>query len=100
MEGTLEDGLITLDEENALNRYMDHFNLTQAQMNQNAGPNPGRQGRRHPGHRRGHRPRPAEHSGQNPLQPDEIREARLGHAGRRLPGGRYPQGKGGGVPKG
>ena len=32
---TLEDGLLTLDEENALNRYMDHFNLTQAQMNQN-----------------------------------------------------------------
>ena len=35
VEGALEDGLITLDEENALNRYMDHFNLTQAQMDQN-----------------------------------------------------------------
>ncbi len=30
VEGALEDGLISMDEENALNRYMDHFNLTQA----------------------------------------------------------------------
>ena len=35
VEGALEDGLISTDEENALNRYMDHFGLTQAQMNQN-----------------------------------------------------------------
>ena len=35
VEGALEDGLITMDEENALNRYMDHFSLTQCQMNQN-----------------------------------------------------------------
>ena len=35
VEGTLEDGLINMDEENALNRYMDHFSLTQAQMDQN-----------------------------------------------------------------
>ena len=35
VEGALEDGLLTLDEENALNRYMDHFGLTQAQMDQN-----------------------------------------------------------------
>ena len=35
VESALEDGLITMDEENALNRYMDHFNLTQAQMDQN-----------------------------------------------------------------
>ena len=28
MEGTLEDGLLTPDEENALARYMEHFRLT------------------------------------------------------------------------
>ena len=27
MEGSLEDGLLTLDEENALQRYLDHFNI-------------------------------------------------------------------------
>ncbi len=35
VEGALEDGLLTLDEENALGRYMEHFHLTQAQMDQN-----------------------------------------------------------------
>ncbi len=35
MEAALEDGLITLDEENSLNRYIDHFGLTQNQMDQN-----------------------------------------------------------------
>ena len=35
VKGALEDGLINMDEENALNRYMDHFSLTQSQMNQN-----------------------------------------------------------------
>ena len=35
VEAALEDGLLTLDEENSLNRYMDHFNLSQDQMNQN-----------------------------------------------------------------
>ena len=30
VEGAPEDGLISLDEENALNRYMEHFHLTQA----------------------------------------------------------------------
>ena len=31
VEGALEDGLFTLDEENALNRYINHFNLSQDQ---------------------------------------------------------------------
>ena len=31
VEGALEDGLFTLDEENALNRYINHFNLSQSQ---------------------------------------------------------------------
>ena len=35
VEGTLEDGLLTLDEENALTRYMDHFGITAGQVNQN-----------------------------------------------------------------
>ena len=35
VESALEDGLLTLDEENSLGRYMDHFNLTQDRMNQN-----------------------------------------------------------------
>ena len=35
VEAALEDGLLTLDEENSLNRYMDHFNITQDQMNRN-----------------------------------------------------------------
>ena len=36
VEAALEDGLLTLDEENALNRYMTHFNLNQMnQMNRN-----------------------------------------------------------------
>ena len=32
VEGALEDGLFTLDEGNALTRYINHFNLTQAQV--------------------------------------------------------------------
>ena len=35
VESTLEDGLLSLDEENALNRYLDHFNLTRDQVNRN-----------------------------------------------------------------
>ena len=32
VERALEDGLFTLDEENALTRYINHFNLTQSQL--------------------------------------------------------------------
>ena len=32
VEGALEDGLFTLDEENALTRYVNHFNLSQSQL--------------------------------------------------------------------
>ena len=32
VEGALEDGLFTLDEENALTRYIKHFNLSQSQL--------------------------------------------------------------------
>ena len=35
VEGTLEDGLISLDEENALAQYADHFDLTQEELNRN-----------------------------------------------------------------
>ena len=35
VEGTLEDGLLTRDEENALARYADHFRLTPQQLNRN-----------------------------------------------------------------
>ena len=35
MEGTLEDELLTRDEENALNRYIDHFSLTHLQLDSN-----------------------------------------------------------------
>ncbi len=35
VESALEDGLLTLDEENALNRYMDHFGLTAERLDQN-----------------------------------------------------------------
>ena len=35
VEAALEDGLLSLDEENALNRYMGHFSLTREQMNRN-----------------------------------------------------------------
>ena len=35
MEGTLEDGLLTRDEENALHRYLDHFNITVTQADDN-----------------------------------------------------------------
>ena len=34
-QGVLEDGLLTLDEENALARYADHFGLSQQQLNRN-----------------------------------------------------------------
>ena len=33
MEGVLEDGLLTLDEENALYRYLDHFGISNSQAN-------------------------------------------------------------------
>ena len=32
VEGALEDGLFTLDKENALTRYINHFNLSQSQL--------------------------------------------------------------------
>ena len=32
VEGALEDGPFTLDEENALTRYINHFNLSQSQL--------------------------------------------------------------------
>ena len=32
VEGALEDGLFTLDEENVLTRYINHFNLSQSQL--------------------------------------------------------------------
>ena len=35
VESALEDGLLTLDEENALNRYMDHFGLSQDRLDRN-----------------------------------------------------------------
>ena len=35
VEGTLEDGLLSLDEENALTRYADHFGLTQEDLDRN-----------------------------------------------------------------
>ena len=35
VEGTLEDGLLTRDEENALYRYADHFRLSPQQLNRN-----------------------------------------------------------------
>ena len=35
VEGVLEDGLLTLDEENALNRHIDHFNLTKDRLDRN-----------------------------------------------------------------
>ena len=35
VEGSLEDGVFTLDEENALARYLNHFNLTSGDVNDN-----------------------------------------------------------------
>ena len=35
VQGALEDGLLSLDEENALARYADHFSLTQQNLDQN-----------------------------------------------------------------
>ena len=35
VQGALEDGLLSLDEENALARYADHFSLTQQALDQN-----------------------------------------------------------------
>ena len=35
VEGTLEDGLMSLDEENALAKYADHFGLSQQDLDRN-----------------------------------------------------------------
>ena len=35
VEGALEDGLVSLDEENALAKYISHFSLTQQDLDQN-----------------------------------------------------------------
>ena len=35
MEGVLEDGLLMLEEENALYRYLDHFNITASKADRN-----------------------------------------------------------------
>ena len=35
VEGAIEDGLLSLDEENTLAQYADHFDLTQEELNQN-----------------------------------------------------------------
>lgn len=37
VEGALEDGVLSLDEENALTRYLRHFDLTQSEVNANGG---------------------------------------------------------------
>ena len=37
VEGSLEDGILSLDEENALLRYMHQFNLSQSDLNANGG---------------------------------------------------------------
>ena len=39
VEGTLEDGLLTLDEENSLHRYLNHFNITASQADDNGAQN-------------------------------------------------------------
>ena len=85
VEGALEDGLFTLDEENALNRYTNHFNLSQDSTGRPRRPHQPHQGRGHPGHHRGHHPPAAEHHRPGPVQPDEVRDPGLGHAGRGLP---------------
>ena len=35
VESTLEEGILTLDEENSLHRYLDHFNITASQADDN-----------------------------------------------------------------
>ena len=35
VESTLEEGILTLDEENSLHRYLDHFNITASQVDDN-----------------------------------------------------------------
>ena len=32
VEGVIEDGVVSIDEENSLSRYLDHFNLTTGDM--------------------------------------------------------------------
>ena len=72
VEGTLEDGLLTLDEENALTRYMDHFGITAGQVNQNGVLTTHGPGRRNQGRGLRRRPPAAEHHRPGPLQPDEV----------------------------
>ena len=35
VESTLEEGVLTLDEDNTLHRYLDHFGITAEQVDQN-----------------------------------------------------------------
>ena len=80
VEGTLEDGLLSLDEENALAKYADHFSLTQQDLDRN-GAQTAEDGGVGPGRHPGHHPPAAAGERQRPLQPDEIRETRLGDPG-------------------
>ena len=54
VEGAIEDGIISLDEENALSLYLDHFGLTQEDLNRNGAQTTPGPGRGHPGRHPGH----------------------------------------------
>ena len=74
VEGTLEDGLLSFDEENALARYLNHFGIDQRHAKPERGPDQHGQGRGHPGVDRGRRAPEAEHGGTAAVQPDEVRK--------------------------
>ena len=40
VEGAIEDGIVTLDEENAISQYLDRFGVTAAEVNANVGSTP------------------------------------------------------------
>ena len=89
VEKTLEDGLLTLDEESALHEYLDHFGLTQEDLNANRARPPSSRPRSSGRSPRNHPPSP-EHPGQSALQPDEVRAARPGPTRRRRRDHRHP----------
>ena len=49
VEGAIEDGIVTLDEENALSQYLDRFGSHRSRGQRQRGPHQPGSGRRHPG---------------------------------------------------
>ena len=92
VEGALEDGLISLDEEKALSQYLDHFGLTTTDVNLNGAHTSVVQAAVIRDVTQGIVPQRQTINRRHSLQPDEVRTARMGHRRGGLPGDSHTAG--------